>query len=300
MFGHAQFGLVTRRQLLAAGISPKALRVRRERGQLVTVAPGVYAVGHNARRDLAAEAAAILSAPPGSVLSHLTAARLWSLLPLEGAPGEVSVLIPSSTGQRRARLSVHRTVLAGRVARCFVQRLPVTDPTQTLLDLGPLLTRRECERALDEALARGLVTLATLRRAADLNPRRPAVGLLLDLCDVRTTSTITRSEAEERLLSLVREAGLPQPRVNARLHGFTVDFHWPQAGLVVELDGYKWHVSRSAFDRDRRKDATMVAHGLEMLRLTWPDVTTRRLETAARLSARITARLLAARQQAHR
>jgi very-short-patch-repair endonuclease len=79
----------------------------------------------------------------------------------------------------------------------------------------------------------------------------------------------TRSEAEQRLLRLVRKARLPAPDVNASLHGFEVDFLWRDAALVLEVDGYAFHSGRAAFEQDRRRDAELAARGLTVIRVTW-------------------------------
>jgi very-short-patch-repair endonuclease len=95
---------------------------------------------------------------------------------------------------------------------------------------------------------------------------------------------VTRSEAERRLLALVREADLPQPQTNARLHGYEVDAYWPAHGLVVEVDGYRYHSSRPAFERDRAKAAKLVAAGLTVMRLTWLQMTHEPYAVIARLA----------------
>jgi very-short-patch-repair endonuclease len=57
--------------------------------------------------------------------------------------------------------------------------------------------------------------------------------------------------------------------VNVRIHGYEVDFFWREQGLVVEIDGFQFHSSREAFERDRRRDAHLQSHGLRVLRVTW-------------------------------
>jgi very-short-patch-repair endonuclease len=69
----------------------------------------------------------------------------------------------------------------------------------------------------------------------------------------------TRSEAEAKPLALIRKARLPTPEVNARIGGYEVDFLWREQGLVVEVDGFAYHSTRRAFERDRRKDAEVHA-----------------------------------------
>ena len=84
-----------------------------------------------------------------------------------------------------------------------------------------------------------------------------------------TTTTFTRSEAEERFLALVREARLPRPLVNVRRHGYEIDFLWPEEGVAVEVDGFAYHRTRERFEADRDRDAVLRKAGLTVIRVTW-------------------------------
>jgi very-short-patch-repair endonuclease len=53
-----------------------------------------------------------------------------------------------------------------------------------------------------------------------------------------------------------------------RIGEFTVDLLWPEHRVVFEIDGYSFHTSRSAFDRDRAKDAALKAAGYDPNRLS--------------------------------
>jgi len=93
---------------------------------------------------------------------------------------------------------------------------------------------------------------------------------------------LTRSEAEERFLALVRAGELPPPEVNVLVDGYEVDFLWRDKGLVVEVDGFQFHSSRRAFERDRRRDADLQTAGFSVLRLTWRQVVDEPYATIAR------------------
>jgi very-short-patch-repair endonuclease len=82
----------------------------------------------------------------------------------------------------------------------------------------------------------------------------------------------TRSELEAQFLALCRRHRLPMPEVNARLGPFTVDFLWREASLVVEVDGWEAHRTRSAFEADRARDAWLKPHGHDVLRFTYRQV----------------------------
>ncbi|HJS96840.1 MAG TPA: DUF559 domain-containing protein [Solirubrobacteraceae bacterium] len=96
---------------------------------------------------------------------------------------------------------------------------------------------------------------------------------------------LTRSWGERRLLSLIREAGLPVPLTNRLLLGFKVDAVWPDLKLVVEVDGYEFHGDRDAFESDRARDAVLVAHGYRVLRFTARQLRDRPLLVLGQLAA---------------
>lgn len=146
-----------------------------------------------------------------------------------------------------------------------------------------MLSPRELERAVAETLARGLARPAAIRKVLERHPASPGAGVLRGLMDAGAPA-LTRSEAEERFLLLVREAALPAPRVNHRLEGLEVDFFWPAEGLVIEVDGHAFHGSRAAIARDHRRDARLVAAGYRVLRLTVPQIDDERVATAAALA----------------
>ena len=60
------------------------------------------------------------------------------------------------------------------------------------------------------------------------------------------------------------------------------DFHWPEAGVVVEADG-RHHDDpfERAADRERRR--ILEAHGIRVVRVTWKQAITRAAETLRRV-----------------
>jgi very-short-patch-repair endonuclease len=72
------------------------------------------------------------------------------------------------------------------------------------------------------------------------------------------------------------------------VEGFEVDALWPEQRLVVELDGYWFHHTRSAFERDRVRDSALQLAGYRVVRITW-----RRMERDARSTMEMLRRLLA-------
>ena len=139
---------------------------------------------------------------------------------------------------------------------------PLTSPARTLLDLAEVLDGRELEAAYGEAIVQRLTSEAALRRLIRATPGRRGAAPLLRLLDQQAGPSLTRSQAEERFLALVRLAGFSHPEVNVRLGGHLVDFLWRNEQVVVEVDGYQFHSSRAAFERDRLRDALPAGGGL--------------------------------------
>ena len=137
--------------------------------------------------------------------------------------------------------------------------IPVTTPGRTLLDLATALPRRALEKAAEQAEA--------LRLDVVLDPTHPGAKRLADALDHDLSAT-TRSPLEDAFLELCDAYGIPRPQVNAIVHGFEVDFCWPDHRLIVETDGYTHHGTRAAFERDRARDATLTAQGWRVLRFT--------------------------------
>jgi very-short-patch-repair endonuclease len=58
----------------------------------------------------------------------------------------------------------------------------------------------------------------------------------------------------------------------AQLLGRRVDCRWPDHRLTVELDSYRYHHSRHAWEQDRRREREARARGDEFRRYTYGDV----------------------------
>jgi very-short-patch-repair endonuclease len=276
-----QYGVVARSQLLSMGIGAGAIETRLRQHYLHRLHRGVYAVGHLALVPLAREMAAVLAcgagasagagAAAGVGVAHRSAAVVWYLRAAND-DAEIDVIVRGAGGRRRPGIRIHRsTSLAPQDIR-HLRGLPVTTPGRTLIDLAESATDRELERATHEAITRRLLNARRLLSDLGQYRGRRGIGRLRELLERGEAPTITRSEAEERFLALVRAAGLPSPEVNVRIHGHEVDFLWREQGLVVEVDGFQFHSTRDAFERDRRRDAHLQGAGLRVLRVTWRQV----------------------------
>jgi very-short-patch-repair endonuclease len=200
--------------------------------------------------------AAVLACGDDAVLSHVSAAALWALLPQprptgsDTRPPPVQVTVPGRAGRRhRQGIRIHHAI--NLTPRDITRRnnIPVTSPSRTLIDLRRTLPQPQFARALRQAEFLGLPI------HAPLDPDG------------------TRSELEAKFLGLCRRHRLPLPEVNQRVGPYVVDFLWREQRLVVELDGYAGHAGRIAFEADRARDVELKLLGLAVVRFTWRQLT---------------------------
>jgi very-short-patch-repair endonuclease len=285
-----QRGVVSVKQLHAAGFDNAAIRRRRRAGRLHRLHRGVYLVCHAIAPERAAEVAALLACGPSSVVSHRSAARLWRLPSFRGWTAPVEVTVTGRDPGRKSGITIHRA--KGLDARDVhrVDGIPATAPARTLLDLATVLQIDDLEVAYADAHARGLLQEGDLADVLDRSRGRPGIKALRKLGALADGGGPIRSEAERRMLALLRTAALPVPKVNARVGRFEVDFVWPDHKVVVEVDGYAFHAGKHSFERDRERDATLVARGYVVLRVTWRQLIARRDAVIARVAAALAIR----------
>lgn len=262
-----QDGVVSRAQIDALGVDDGFADRWLAAGRLHRIHGGVYAVGHEALTQSGRWMAAVLAAGEGAVLSHLSAAVLWNLL--EWASLIIHVTVEGSTSHRRPGLSMHRTRHLPPEHRGEIYGIPVTSPHRTLLDCASMLSRKRLRHAVEAGGREGLLDVPTLVALCDASRGKRGVGTLRRIAlDQRGDVSATKSPPESGFLRLCMDHGLPEPLVNSQLHGYEVDFYWPRARLVVEIDTYTYHRSWAQRQRDLERDADLKVRGEEVVRFT--------------------------------
>jgi predicted transcriptional regulator of viral defense system len=264
-----QHGVVSRRQLEEAGWGRSAIGRLVEKGHLHRLHRGVFAVGHRVLTPRGRWLAAVLAAGDGGVLFRRSAAARWGLGP---DPLTAEIAVPRRLrGQPRLRF-LHRFLAADETT--IRDGIPVTTVARTLLDLAAVLPRDRLERALNEAEYRRYADAPSLSELLERHRgARGTASLRAILGRRQLGESITRSELEDRFLSLIDRAHLPPPQVNAPLRvadrWIEADCAWPGKRLVVELDGRAAHSTTGAFERDRARDRQLQAAGWRVIRITW-------------------------------
>jgi very-short-patch-repair endonuclease len=278
-----QHGVVTRRQLLHAGLAPHVIDHRLELGRLHALHRGVYAIGNRVLTANGRWMAATLAAGPGAALSHRAAGAMWELW--RSSYLEVTV----TSTRRRPGICIHTSPLPPDEVTSL-HAIPVTGVSRTLLDLAAVLPAHQVERAANEAEARGHTDQLSLADLLARYPRRRGIPTIRAILErLQTGTNVTRSELESRFLAFIRKAGLPAPQFNVPLLGFECDCAWHDQRVIAELDGHATHATTTAFERDRARDRALAAAGWRTVRVTW-----RQLQLDAEALALDFARILGA------
>jgi very-short-patch-repair endonuclease len=278
----AQHGIVSRAQLLDAGISLHAVDNAVKGGRLRQLHRGVYRVGP-VMAQYARETAALLVCGAGAAISHASAGALRRLELPQTIAGDVHVTVHRSAGRGVSGLRIHRSRLdENEISQ--VDGVRVTTAARTLLDMARQLTDSALERAFAAAERDANVSAEEVRRLVQRHPHHRGAHKLRALIACDQEPALTRSEAEALMLAIVRKAQLPAPATNVRIHGYEVDMYWRAERLVVEVDGYAFHRSRRSFEGGRRRDAVLTAAGLRVMRVTWRQITQDRDATLVRLA----------------
>jgi len=189
------------------------------------------------------------------LLSGLAAAWLWGLVKGWAPPPEVS----APTERRIKGVKVRRVRRLGKGDGTVRRGIPVTTVPRTLIDLSSLLSFDELAKAAHEATVRFEIT------RVDSAPQRLKAILEGD-------APILLSRLERGFRARLRERRFELPITNRPAGAHYVDCRWPGRKLIVELDSYKFHKTRQAWEQDRERERDAHRRGDLLRRYTWRDV----------------------------
>jgi len=261
-----QHGVVTRGQLLSAGISRREIAWRLKRGDLLREHRGVYRVGHRAPSVEARYLAAVLAGGEGALLCGQAAAYLLGIV--KGNAPAPEVISPTQRRTEGVRSHRCRSLNARDATR--VQGIPVTIVPRTLVDIAAELASDALARACHEAGVRYGTTPKAVEAVLAQRPNSHGAKKLRRV--IHGDVHVTLSKLERRFLELLRDERLPLPVTNRLAGGRRVDCRWPEHRLTVELDGYRFHNSRHSWEQDRRREREARARGDDFRRYTFGDV----------------------------
>ena len=273
-------GPATRSGAAAAGISDWQLR----HGDVARLSRDTY-LPRGLLHDRDARIAAILlTAPPGAVISHATAAAIWGLsIPMQPEDPRVHLTVAKGSAVRaRADRALHRSPLT---AAETTERygFGLTTPPRTWRDLATTLGPPALLAVTDQLVA----TWCAVGDLEDQLRRRPTgrgaarARAVLPIADPRAESPM-----ESVLRWLLHAAGVPAPQLQHVIRTtsgtFRADFAWPDRKVLVEFDGAV-HREGGVFARDLRRQNALVAEGWTVLRFSGADVLGRPEEVVAQI-----------------
>ena len=271
-----QYGLVSRAQALAAGMTQHHIRWRVRTGQWVRAAHGVYrhaAVPSTPHSELLGPCLAY-----GVLASHRSAAALHDIdgdrldrVELVAAEGSVR-RIPGASLHHSRQMHLARPVVR--------QGIPVTGLPRTVLDLAAVVSRVRLDRTIDAVLRDRRLRLSDLWAVltAHAKPGRNGSAALRAALEARLPEGgVPLSDWSRMVAKLLEDARLPRPVFEYRImdgNGLLVaqaDLAYPAERLAIELDSVRWHFNLESFAADpRRRNETSLA-GWTVLTFTWSD-----------------------------
>lgn len=280
-----QWGVVSVSDLRRRGFDDDAIAVRVRSGHLHRLHRGVYAVGHLNVGFEGRLLAAVKACGAGAVASHRWAGWLWGLL--NAAGWTVEVTIPWTRRVAHPLIRVHRSAHLIPAVTTYRRGIPVTTVPRTLLDLAAVLDDSSLRRAVREAQAKNLATVADI--AAILRRSGPPAGRKRLAGIIATGPAPTRSVLEDAVLDLMLLGGIAHPEVNPPMwiegRRFMPDFRWPGQRLVLEADGAAFHDGEIAREDDAARQALLEANGERVIRVTWEQAVAHPEQTLSRIRA---------------
>lgn len=208
---------------------------------------------------------AVLACEPAAALSHRSAAALWGFA--KEHPNYIEVSVRRRCRHRRAGLRVRSRPSLHAEEMTTRRNIPLTQPVRTFLDLVTVSGPKTIERAVNEADKLDVIDADALRRALDDFSGQPGVRPLRQILD-KHTFRLSDDELELLFRPIAAAAGLPTPLTKQQVNEFEVDFFWPELGLVVETDGWRYHRTPAAQTRDALRFQKHTAAGLTPLRFS--------------------------------
>ncbi len=268
-----QYGVVSRSQLQALGVSRNMVQHRLGTGEWEKLSPKTVRLAGSARTPEQDLFALCLAAGPTAVASHQSAAWLWRFT---GLPERHAVTVTRSSSRRPEVGDVHRpSDFPAHIVT--LRNIPCTDPLRTLLDVAAVVAPEELEDIVDRALAGKVVTIDAMAAQLDRSarPGRAGIEALRSALRWRQTAGVAQpSVLESRALRLLRQAGVAPLAVEVRTGNdlsYRVDIMM-RPGLALEVDGYAFHHTPEQLTEDARRRNRLYLSGTQILVYTWKDI----------------------------
>jgi hypothetical protein len=272
-------GIISARKLIELGCGKRNIAYMVDRGELVTMLPGVYRSAQwpcNREQKIAAACARNSAA----VIARTTAGQLWTLRRMAGP--EIHVLVPHGASPDIEGVVVHRCRRIDLVD--IVERpdgIRLTSPPRTLFDSADVIGADATASVLEQLLNERMITFGTITDTVQrlYHPHRPGSTTMLAVIRSRPVWRMAlQSDLEFRVLSEMSRQGVPLPVTQFRIrppgykHDIAIDFAWPDVQLAIEVDHPAWHAGAIDSHTDKGRDRKLATIGWTTSRITDIDV----------------------------
>ncbi|MGH9124845.1 MAG: hypothetical protein ACRDZ8_08990 [Acidimicrobiales bacterium] len=273
-FSKRQLGLVTNAQLKGMGWSKDRIKWVATRGLIVVVRPHVWRVATVPVSWEQARLAAALAGGKGSVLSYTTSGAVWTLRHCGRDRAGIYLCGPERITLKGVTFHLAELTSEETTTKGF---LPVMTAERTIVDLasGMALAGKQLGECVDDALRRGIVDLARLRRSVDMLRRRHERHLnrIEEVLAPRIPGyRPDDSDFETRMNALWDQLGLPPARrqfpVRIDGHPYRLDRALVAEKIAIEWDSDRFHSYPSDRDHDSNRRARLVAAGWLVIPVT--------------------------------
>lgn len=289
-------GVAPRRDVAAIASATSVARWTAN-GDLVHLHPGVVVLAERRDDPMVRARAATLWA--GGPLSHLSALWLWDALPTPVDPVHVTV-VADRCPRGTPGVRVHRTLQP--VPRATLRGVPVVYLTRGLVSAWSLAAAKRgapgemplVRQAVIESVRDRGVSLSALQAESPSSGRHAGKATLRRLLDLLADGC----ESELEIWGVTHVLPGP-PAVPRWIQQYRVrldtgrwiegDAAYPDARVAIELDGAAFHGSRSAREKDLRRDSALATRGWIVLRFSHarlvsdPEGCRREIEAVVRL-----------------
>jgi len=271
-----QYGVFTRQQAIAAGVSSRSIDDRNSSGVYERLLPGVFCIAGTPDQWHRSVIAAVFAATAPAAASHRTAAHLWGMT--DRQPEAIEVVSRRHKRVRRHHHQIRESKDLRSSDIVDVDGIPTTAAVRTIVDLGASAPPWLVERCLDTGLRKKLFDIWEVQRFIMRVARkgRNGIGTIRPLVEERLTwKGITESDLEDLLRRIVATTPYPMPEaqfVVSEVNGESVgrfDFAYPTRVSIIETDSEEFHMDPVSFQRDREKQNRAHALGWTVYRVTW-------------------------------
>ena len=285
-----QYGIVSREQALADGLTESQIKYRLRTGKWTTEARGVYRHAAVSPTALSRLLAACLA--HNALASHRSAAALFGI---DGYTlDRVEIVVPPRRSLAVNGVTVHESTQMKLARRTERRGIPCTGLSRTVLDLAAVVSRKRLDRTIDAVLRDRQLRPSDLYGVLASHARRgrAGCGALRASLEARLgDDPVPLSEWSRMVQDLLVDAGLGPPRLEYRICRADgslmaqVDLAYPGHRLAIELDSVRYHLNRESFVSDPRRRNRLMVAGWNVLTFTWDDYINRPADLCSTVAA---------------